>query len=68
MTDLEPFRAQPFISKMLGMGDMAGLMDKVQEVALANPEKQKEMMKKIEEGGTFSIRDWREQIGNIMSM
>ena len=47
VTDLEPFRAQPFISKMLGMGDMAGLMDKVQEVALANPEKQKEMMKKI---------------------
>lgn len=68
MTDIEVFRPQPFISKMLGMGDISGLMDKVQEVQLANPERQQEMIKKIEEGGTFSIRDWREQIGNIMSM
>lgn len=53
---------------MLGMGDMTGLMEKVQEVQMANPDRQKEMLKKIEEGGTFSIRDWREQIGNIMKM
>jgi signal recognition particle subunit SRP54 len=68
MTDIEVFRPQPFISKMLGMGDISALMDKVQEVQMANPERQQEMIKKIEEGGTFSIRDWREQIGNIMSM
>ncbi|CEH13007.1 signal recognition particle protein [Ceraceosorus bombacis] len=66
--DLEVFKPQPFISKMLGMGDMTGLMEKVQEVQMANPDRQKEMLKKIEEGGTFSIRDWREQIGNIMKM
>jgi len=68
MTDIEVFRPQPFISKMLGMGDISGLMDKVQEVQMANPERQQEMMKKIEQGGTFSIRDWREQLSNIMSM
>ena len=68
MTDIEVFRPQPFISKMLGMGDISGLMDKVQEVQMANPERQQEMLKKIEEGGTFSIRDWREQLSNIMSM
>jgi signal recognition particle subunit SRP54 len=68
MTDIEVFRPQPFISRMLGMGDISGLMDKVQEVQMANPERQQEMLKKIEEGGTFSIRDWREQLGNIMSM
>lgn len=68
--DLEPFRARPFIAKMLGMGDLSGLADKVEEMQM-NPdvqERQKEMMKKIEEGGTFTIRDWREQIGNIMKM
>lgn len=68
MTDLEVFRPQPFISKMLGMGDISGLMDKVQEVQMANPERQQEMLKKIEQGGTFTIRDWREQLSNIMSM
>ena len=68
MTDIEVFRPQPFISRMLGMGDISGLMDKVQEVQMANPERQQEMLKKIEEGGTFSIRDWREQLSNIMSM
>ena len=32
--DLEPFRARPFISKLLGMGDLSGLMDKVEEVQM----------------------------------
>ncbi|KAK0522345.1 Signal recognition particle [Tilletia horrida] len=68
-TDLEPFRPGPFISKLLGMGDMAGFMDKMQEVAMSqNPERQKAMMEKIVEGGTFTIRDWKEQVGNIMGM
>ncbi len=32
--DLEPFRAQPFISKLLGMGDISGLMDKMEEMQM----------------------------------
>lgn len=68
-TDLEPFRAQPFISKLLGMGDLTGLMDKVEEMQMnGGQERQREMLKKIEQGGTFTIRDWREQLGNIMGM
>ncbi|CBQ73086.1 probable SRP54-signal recognition particle subunit [Sporisorium reilianum SRZ2] len=67
--DLEPFRAQPFISKLLGMGDMSGLMDKMEEMQMnGGQERQREMLKKIEEGGHFSIRDWREQLSNIMGM
>lgn len=68
--DLEPFRARPFISKLLGMGDLSGLMDKVEEVQMNTDaqQRQKDMLKKIQEGGTFTIRDWREQISNIMSM
>ena len=49
------------------MGDVQGLMEHMQEMAAANPDKQKEMAKKFEEG-KLSIRDWREQLQNIMNM
>jgi signal recognition particle subunit SRP54 len=52
---------------MLGMGDMQGLMETIQDMAMSNPDKHKEMAKKLEEG-KLSIRDWREQINNVMSM
>ncbi|KAG5220597.1 Signal recognition particle [Salix suchowensis] len=52
--DLDRFSPQPFISKLL-------------DLASQNPDKQKEMAKKLEEG-KLSIRDWREQISNIASM
>lgn len=53
---------------MLGMGDMTSLMETVQEMQGHNPERQQEMLKKISEGGAFTIRDWREQLGNLMNM
>jgi len=65
--DLDRFAPQPFISKLLGLGDMQGLMEHMQDMAAANPEKQKEMAKKLEEG-KLSLRDWREQIQHVMSM
>ncbi|KAM0751547.1 signal recognition particle protein [Meredithblackwellia eburnea MCA 4105] len=65
--DLEKFSPQPFISKMLGMGDMQGLMETAQEMAMANPERQENMMKKLEKG-EFSIRDLKEQLATIMGM
>ncbi|CAE6509353.1 unnamed protein product [Rhizoctonia solani] len=67
LTDLDKFSPQPFISKMLGLGDMQGLMETIQDMAMSNPDKHKEMAKKLEEG-KLSIRDWREQINNVMSM
>ncbi|KAF8892533.1 signal recognition particle protein [Infundibulicybe gibba] len=65
--DLDRFSPQPFISKLLGLGDMQGLMEHMQDIATQNPDKQKEMAKKLEEG-KLSIRDWREQISNVMNM
>lgn len=65
--DLDRFSPQPFISKLLGLGDMQGLMEHMQDLAQQNPDKQKEMAKKLEEG-KLSIRDWREQIQNVMNM
>ncbi|POY75634.1 hypothetical protein BMF94_1256 [Rhodotorula taiwanensis] len=65
--DLEKFSPQPFISKMLGMGDMQGLVERAQEMALANPERQENMMKKLEKG-EFTIRDLKEQLNTVMGM
>ncbi|KAI0647079.1 signal recognition particle protein [Trametes meyenii] len=65
--DLDKFSPQPFISKLLGMGDVQGLVEHMQDMATQNPDKQKEMAKKLEEG-KLSIRDWREQIQNVMNM
>jgi signal recognition particle subunit SRP54 len=65
--DLDRFSPQPFISKLLGLGDVQGLMEHMQDIATQNPDKQKEMAKKLEEG-KLSIRDWREQIQNVMNM
>jgi signal recognition particle subunit SRP54 len=49
------------------MGDMQGLMEHMQSIALANPERHKDIAKNIEEG-KLTIRDWREQLSNIMGM
>ncbi|GAW01138.1 signal recognition particle protein [Lentinula edodes] len=54
--DLDKFSPQPFISKLLGLGDMQGLMEHMQDLATQNPDKQKEMAKKLEEG-KLSIPD-----------
>jgi signal recognition particle subunit SRP54 len=63
MQDMERFSPQPFVSKLLGMGDMQGLVDMVQSLKFD----QKDTMKHIAEG-VFTIRDLRDQIGNIMKM
>ncbi|KAI5450557.1 Signal recognition particle [Naganishia albida] len=67
LNDLERFAPQPFVSKLLGMGDMQGLFEHMQDVAMANPDKQKAMAKKLEEG-KFALRDWREQLSTLMNM
>ncbi|KAI8916024.1 SRP54-type protein [Gorgonomyces haynaldii] len=61
--DLEPFKANSFVSKMLGMGDISGLLEKVSDLNID----QKDMMKKIE-AGVYSLRDMREQFKMISGM
>lgn len=63
LLDLEKFNPQSFVSKLLGMGDMQGLVEHVQSLKLD----QKETMKNITEG-KFSVRDLRDQLSNIMKM
>jgi signal recognition particle subunit SRP54 len=76
LDDLEPFVAQRFVGKMLGLGDLAGLMERAQDLNLEDNE---EMMKRMSKGyvccfrglnvlGQFSLRDMFEQIQNIMKL
>jgi len=63
--DFEPFAVRPFISKMLGMGDMAGLVDTIKKAVPLNG--QPELYKRISEG-VFTLRDMYEQFSNILKM
>ncbi|RKF55686.1 Signal recognition particle 54 kDa protein-like protein [Golovinomyces cichoracearum] len=63
LLDLERFAPQQFISKLLGMGDMQGLVEHVKSLKLD----QKDTIKRITEG-VFTLRDLRDQLSNIMKM
>ncbi len=63
MFDLERFQPRPFISKLLGMGDMQGLLEHVQALQLD----QKDTMKHLAEG-VFTVRDLRDQLANTLKM
>jgi hypothetical protein len=52
---------------MLGMGDMQGLVEHAQEMALADPSRQENLIKKLEKG-EFSVRDLKDQLATIMGM
>ncbi|KPP63373.1 signal recognition particle 54 kDa protein-like [Scleropages formosus] len=57
--DFEPFKTQPFISKLLGMGDIEGLIDKVNELKLDDNE---ELIDKLKHGfGTDFMSKGNEQ-------
>ncbi|PWA02578.1 hypothetical protein BB558_001275 [Smittium angustum] len=62
--DIEKFSAKPFISKMLGMGDISGLVETVQNLKL---EDSQDMMKNISQG-IFTLKDMRDQFSMIMKM
>merc|ERR1712183_210754 len=62
--DFEPFKTKPFVQKLLGMGDIEGLINKVEELNLDNNE---ELINKIKHG-EFTLRDMYEQFQNILKM
>ena len=62
--DMEQFKTKPFIQKLLGMGDIEGIVELVEDLGLQN---QEELENKIKHG-KFSLRDMYEQFQNIMKM
>ena len=62
--DLERFAVQPFVNRLLGMGDIGGLIESVQDL---NLEDKADMQKRLE-AGLFSLRDMYDQFQMIMSL
>ena len=61
--NLEPFEKKPFISKLLGMGDIEGLMARVKDLNM-DEDKMMDDIKK----GRFTLRNMYEQFQNIMKL
>jgi signal recognition particle subunit SRP54 len=60
---LEPFRPEGMASRILGMGDVVGLVDTVQKAV--DMEKQKELEAKLA-AGEFTLDDFKGQLRQIM--
>jgi signal recognition particle subunit SRP54 len=60
--DLDPFRAESFIGKMLGFGDLRGLME-----AMKDDKNGDELMERMSKG-EFTLRDMYKQFEKILNM
>ncbi len=65
MNDLESFNPKSFISRLLGLGDLEGLLEKVESAI--DEKSQKKLKTKLEEG-TFTLRDFQEQLKQMKGM
>ncbi|KAE9453513.1 hypothetical protein C3L33_14566, partial [Rhododendron williamsianum] len=65
MDEFEVFDVKPFVSRLLGMGDLSGFMDKIKEVVPMD--QQPELLQKLSEGN-FTLRVMYEQFQNLLKM
>ncbi|MEK6893245.1 MAG: signal recognition particle receptor subunit alpha [Nanoarchaeota archaeon] len=63
--DLESFDSESFLSRLLGMGDLKTLMEKIQSVV--DKDKIEEAQKKLQEG-KFTLRDLQAQLESMESL
>jgi signal recognition particle subunit SRP54 len=63
--DLDPFNAQSFVSKLLGFGDVRGLMDAMKSVT--DSKTQEQLMERMSKG-EFTLRMMYQQFEKVMSM
>lgn len=63
MDDLERFNSRRFVSKMLGMGDLEGLMEAVSSIEID----EKELAQKMSEG-KFKLADFKKIYGQLLSL
>ncbi len=62
INDFESFNPKSFISRLLGLGDLEGLLEKVQS---ATDEKTQKKLKEKLEKGSFNLRDLQEQLKSM---
>lgn len=65
INDLEEFNPQSFLSRLLGMGDLETLMEKIKSVT--DEKKQKKIQKQVEEG-KLRLEDVIEQVKSMGSL
>ena len=64
--DLDPFNAQSFVSKLLGFGDVRGLMEAMKGAG-PDGKTQEELMEKMSKG-VFTLRDMYSQFQRVLNM
>jgi len=65
---LEPFRPESMASRILGQGDLMGLVEKVAQVQQEIGQEQLEKQQKALEKGNFTLDDFRMQFANLQKM
>ena len=65
LDNLEPFDAKGFVSRLMGMGDISGLVNTIKDAV--NIEEQKDMMARLQHG-QFTMRDMYSQLQSVMKM
>jgi signal recognition particle subunit SRP54 len=65
INDIEEFNPESFLSRLLGMGDLQTLIEKIRSVT--NEDKQEEIQKRIEEG-KLTLEDVIEQVKSMNQM
>ncbi|NTW44929.1 MAG: signal recognition particle protein, partial [Anaerolineaceae bacterium] len=63
---LEPFYPDRIASRILGMGDVLGLIEEIEQKA--DKEKAERLVKKIQKGKGFDLEDFREQLQEMQRM
>jgi signal recognition particle subunit SRP54 len=63
---LEPFYPDRIASRILGMGDVLGLIEEIEQKV--NKEKAEKLVKKIQKGKSFDLEDFREQLQEMQRM
>jgi signal recognition particle subunit SRP54 len=63
---LEPFVPARFAQRILGMGDVVGLVEHVQKAV--DREEMEKLAGKVKEGRQLSLEDYREQLRQLVSM
>lgn len=66
LTGLEEFHPERMASRILGMGDVLGLIEEAQRGV--DQEKAKEFAQKLKTGRGFDLNDFKEQIGQMRKM
>jgi len=65
--DFEEFEVKSFVSRMLGKGNIAGLMEKMKQADVDLEKQAPEMMKRLQ-SGQWTLRDMREQFQAVLKM